>query len=243
MSRGKPKPKLRDISRHRPSREEVMKVFDAVYQGQTAAILGAAMVEYELEGLLRHRLRRQTDKEWDALVGENGPLSTFYQKILLGRAFRLYDKEVEENLDTIRGIRNAFAHAKNLIDFDHDLIVAALKSVKVPREYKRAHREIKALKFGPAGSWLSLCHYTSMVLLRRHNLILKALNRHYKKKRARVSPLARVLSRAAQAQSNALSHPQSSLPDQTYGPIPEAPLGLLGALLQKTPRTRGNGDK
>ena len=41
------------------------------------------------------------------LVSEEGPAGTFSQKILLGRALRIYREDTHHNLEYIRFIRNA----------------------------------------------------------------------------------------------------------------------------------------
>jgi hypothetical protein len=242
MSKGRRKPKLRDISRYRPTRDEIMAVFEMVYNGQpiTAAILGAALVEHELEGLLRHRLARQSDADWEGLVGENGPLSTFNHKIIMGRALRLYDKNVEANLDIIRGIRNAFAHAKHLINFDHSSIVDALKSIKIPKTDKRGHREAKSFRYGATGSWLCLCHYTSMLLLRRHTLILRSANQRRKLNIEKISPLAQAIALGRLSQVSPL---ESFRLGQTFDPSHESPRELLSDFLPKALPSDDKADK
>ena len=77
--------------------------------------LGAVFVEHELEQIIHNRLSKIDMATWSGLLQDNGPLATFNQKILLGFALGIYDKQTRENLKIISNIRNAFAHSKRLI--------------------------------------------------------------------------------------------------------------------------------
>jgi hypothetical protein len=247
-NRGKPKPKLRDLGRDHPSYEETKAVFEATRGAQpiTAAILGAVLVELELERLLRYRLVRQSDEDWIDLTSDNGPLGTFHQKILMGRALRLYDDAVKHNLNIVRSIRNAFAQSKRLIDFEHELVIAELKSTGIPRTRKRAFREIKAIKYGGGqGSYLFLCHHLEMMIIKRHSAALKLANKRFWKRRKMppLSSIASVFNALAEPLPGLLSPPQSSRRGQTFGPNPEAQLGPLGKLLAKQATSDGKKDR
>jgi hypothetical protein len=246
-NRGKSKPKLRDLGRKLPTTEEAMEVFRAARIDSdpiTAAILGAVLVESELEALLRHRLKRQSDTEWAELVADNGPLSTFHRKILLGRALRLYGEEVNHNLNIIRNIRNTFAHAKKLITFEHELVVAELRSTAIPKVRKRGHRDVKSLKWGGQGCYLSLSHHVSMMLLQRHNAAYRASNRRYKLKTEkrmaeRLSPLARLMADPQLVQTSSKLNPLSFPQSQSA----EAPQGWLGEVLHRAAKSDDKAGK
>ena len=133
--------KLRDLSRIQPEFHEAMDVSNAL--GKEAhpiatAILGAVMVEHELETLLRFRFKRKDDKTWAMLVAENGPLNSFSSMVLAGYALGIYDESMRNDLHIVRNIRNAFAHSKRLIHFDNPLIV---------KELERATRSYLSKKF------------------------------------------------------------------------------------------------
>src|SRR5262249_793207 len=116
----KTKPTIKTLSRVSPTPEELNQLMNA-FGRQSApaivtAILGAIMVEHELENILRRRFPKVTDDEWYEMLSDQGPLGTFSRKINLGFSFRLYDKVTLSNLHTVRHIRNVFAHSKKLID-------------------------------------------------------------------------------------------------------------------------------
>jgi hypothetical protein len=122
-NRGKIKPKLRDLSNLVLTREEEEALATAAVHANptVTAIMGAVMVEHELEGLLRSRLSKKDDDTWSDLTLDNGPFGTFHKKINAAYALGIYDDTTKQNLNIVRNIRNAFAHSKKLIDFDHPL--------------------------------------------------------------------------------------------------------------------------
>jgi hypothetical protein len=138
-NRGKTKPKLRDLSKEHPTDEEAKAVDEAFLNGAplVTAILGASEVELRLEQALRRKLQIDDDSIWEKLTGITGPLQTFNQKILLGEALKIYNSDTAANINIIRSIRNVFAHAKKLIDFENELIINVLRTVRIPAR-KRA---------------------------------------------------------------------------------------------------------
>jgi hypothetical protein len=171
---------LKHLSRIPPTPEELMKVFEA-FGGAApiaAAILGAVLVEHELEMHLRSRFPAISDDDWFELLSEQGALGTFSRKIQLGFAFRIYDKVTCSHLDTIRRIRNAFAHAKRLIDFDHESVIDELKRMSI-RNKTMQRRFNAACKMENSGRVLYtwLCTITTLALMRRRSRALKARQR------------------------------------------------------------------
>src|SRR5450631_1501298 len=125
------KPKLRDLSRRELSAED----YDVVVQqletpdvpDMAAAILGATLVEHQVEVALRVQLKHKDANVWGRLTDPTGPLRDFSSKIVLGYALGRYEEEVANNLHIVKDIRNAFAHARTLLTFDHPTVKAALK--------------------------------------------------------------------------------------------------------------------
>jgi DNA-binding MltR family transcriptional regulator len=77
--------------------------------------------------LLQSKLKHKDDETWTMLVADSGPLRSFYTKIAMGYALGIYDKNIRSDLNIVRTIRNAFAHSKKLIQFDHPAVVAELR--------------------------------------------------------------------------------------------------------------------
>jgi hypothetical protein len=191
-NRGMPKRKLRDLSRQTPTPQELDALIDEM--GRTignappvvTAIFGLAMLDHELESRIRMRLKRKDEETWSKLTDQGGPLSSFYSKMMLGYALGLYDDVFRHNLDICRQIRNAFAHAKKLITFDHELIVDAIKAVKLPAgkrsQYYQSLASVKSMKGGCQNSYAGLCLVLSTELIRKDTVRLKASSRRWKRK-------------------------------------------------------------
>jgi hypothetical protein len=147
-----PRKGLRDLTREHPTAEEVKAVFEALSGAVAntppivAAVLGAAILDYDLERLLRRRLTRKDDATWELVSGENGLLGTLNAKIVLGYAFGFYDEKLKSNLNTVRRIRNVFAHAKKLMDFDNPTIRETLQKVDLPTKPGRWNKTIAAVR-------------------------------------------------------------------------------------------------
>ncbi len=237
MSRNRGRPTLREISYAHPTSEEKKKVADVAYDygGSpiVTAILGAATIEIELEVLLRQRFPKADDSLWGSLVGDNGPFNTFDQKIIAAFAFRIFDGATKDNLKIIKSIRNVFAHAKKLVDFDDPLIAAEFRRIKVPNFRKKFHANVKKGNlYLPKEAYVLLCIVISAFLIKKQAASLSAKTRRLRQKsQSRASPLVAALLRSAQQYSNALTQvPISSLPSRSGDPTPPIQGGLLAGL-------------
>ncbi len=79
---------------------------------RACAVLGAAWLDARLEELLRRRLKHDVDE----LLRPGRALQSFSARIRLARSLCWIDEATGYDLDTIRTIRNDFAHS-----FDHSL--------------------------------------------------------------------------------------------------------------------------
>jgi hypothetical protein len=96
-----------------------------------AAILRAT----DVENALRKSIRRWLNlgpKMRDELFGSNGPGGTFTNKIIIAHALGIFGDKTRQNLDIIRTIRNAFAHAAHPIRFDDPDIATLCEYLEVP---------------------------------------------------------------------------------------------------------------
>jgi hypothetical protein len=180
----KAKATIRDLSRARPTPEERAAMLESLADGHplVAAVLGITVVEMSLEDILWSKMPHWNRELWTLLSNENGPLSTIYQKIVLGYALGLYDEKFAENLHIVRRIRNAFAHSKKLITFDDPLIVAELRRVQLPDAkrsplYKRL-KWVKNHKDNPQHAYLNLCLFLAGPMTRK---IVDEFRRHFRR--------------------------------------------------------------
>lgn len=137
--RAPPIPSLSDLSRARPTPEEV-NVFDEHLDGQPARVVVisyAALVEAILEdALMVHMVILDTARFKEVFRDAEAPLSTFSAKITLAHAVGIIGDEMRSQMDQLRRLRNAFAHAVKPIDFDHPTISAACLKLDARRMLK-----------------------------------------------------------------------------------------------------------
>jgi hypothetical protein len=98
---------------------EFQSIFAEIESGsdRAAGIVAAACVEDQLAGAIQSKM------EYDEVIiremfRSSGPLGSFSAKINLGYLMRLYGKDTKNELDTIKEIRNSFAHRPHTKDFE-----------------------------------------------------------------------------------------------------------------------------
>ncbi len=96
---------------------------------RSAAILTASFLEEILEKAIRDFLIE--DQFVDTLFKGHSPLSTFSAKIDSAYALGLITKDMKRDLDTIRKIRNYFAHNWNVVSFDDSPVSDFCRNLKI----------------------------------------------------------------------------------------------------------------
>lgn len=250
-NRGKPKPKLRDLSRTAPTIEELAALKEQFHGDQppiVKAIIGQSLLEIELDTHLRHHFYRKDDATWEKLTsGAEGPLSSFNSKIIAAHAFGICNDVIRDGLNTVRQIRNAFAHSKRPLKFSNKLIVHELTTVTLPAGtrtslYSGLHhvRDLaKISEYGATQAYVMLCLVLDNYLLNRQSKRLKAKERR-RSKRSYQSQLAAALAGRPPTGSRGLL--SQSLVNQTAGPsspTPESDLRKHRATAGAAPRKKG----
>jgi DNA-binding MltR family transcriptional regulator len=133
-NRGVRKPQLRDLSRKQLSSDEAAGILESLGRVSpfVTAILGASLVEHQIEQSIIPRLSRSDESTWSSLTGENGPIATLHQKIIIAFALGVIDATIKTDLGVVKDIRNSFAHARQLLDFDHALIEKEFGKIVIP---------------------------------------------------------------------------------------------------------------
>ena len=238
---------ISDISRTPPTLEELEALTHYLGKDElhpiTAAILGAVLVEHELENQLRRRLKC-SDDAWSELLSDIGPLRTFHSKIAMGRALRMYNDDVRFDLNIVRNVRNQFAHSKKLISFDNTLITKEVSGAKhIPGERKN-FGYVTNNNYGKQYGYISLCMLLTVFLMRLGTKASQAKERYYKKRIAKLSPWSQGLWNLLVPPIDAQKLPHlSPLVNQSGDPKSEAPKGLLSALLEKQSKSDDSTDK
>ncbi len=129
---------LRKLSRKFPAPPEVEKILDSLRDENDlhVAILASSIVEASLERLLASKLKSRSSNLIGQIFNNRGPLSDFHSKILIAHAFHIITPAMAEELHSIKAVRNAFAHAKIPISFDHENIAAEVQNLRIGKALK-----------------------------------------------------------------------------------------------------------
>jgi hypothetical protein len=167
------------------------------------AVLGAAIVEFALETVLKLRFRRHDDEAWQRVIDPVGPLRDFHTKIVSGFALGVFDEEVRTNLNLVRDIRNVFAHSRTYLRFDHPDLGDALTSARPIRSGKRLHNSVTLSIGENKRAYLNLCFSLYSFFLGKLRDSLRRSERRLREARRDQETLDRLLEaiRADRAQS------------------------------------------
>jgi hypothetical protein len=98
--------------------------------GRAAALILSALIDNTLEYVIRARFVPLNKSNFDALFrNPTAPLSSLSAKIALAHAMGIVGDELRIQLNRLRSIRNAFAHAMVSVSFDDPEIVAECKKL------------------------------------------------------------------------------------------------------------------
>lgn len=124
---------LHDLSRRLPSPADLRATFGALSQDtdRSVAIVASSVAENALERVVRARMTVTRRALADSLFGLRGPLSDFNGKIQVAEAFGFIAPALAADLQLIRRIRNAFAHAATDISFVTPEVASAMKDFAI----------------------------------------------------------------------------------------------------------------
>lgn len=125
---------LREITAEAPDLADFMDILGEL-EGQhdrAAAIILAAQVESALRAVILSRMVPFSEKDEADLFGPPGPLCTFSGKIKIAFGLGAYGPDTRVDLETIREIRNAFAHARKPIKFETPEIAEKCAKLRAP---------------------------------------------------------------------------------------------------------------
>ncbi len=108
---------------------------------RAAAIMSAALLEDRLEKKIRQHVRQSSakhDRAYNVLANifrPSGPLGNFSIKIQFGYLLRIYDEIVLRELDTIKDIRNLFAHELTIRSFGNTRVKDLCNNLRILERY------------------------------------------------------------------------------------------------------------
>jgi DNA-binding MltR family transcriptional regulator len=173
MSRGQHKRSVRDLSRDPPAFEDHDEIIKMQNEGPdlVLAITASALIEYEIETLIIARMKRRDPNTILKCFENNGPMSGLYSKSVLAYAMGILDEIMFENVNIVRLIRNAFAHARRPIKFGALEVMAELRKVRLPsKKRSRLYADLHFVKTkteAPQARFSILCSRINIFLLKK----------------------------------------------------------------------------
>jgi hypothetical protein len=144
---------LKQLTRLSASQKERKQAFREIRTGadRSAAIIAGAYLEDALTQAIISSFKNSQEKLIDKLYERGGSLNSLFSQVYLGWALGLYDGKFADQLNIIRRIRNAFAHAKLPIKFKTAEIAAACSQLQIPKftEKRLSKKEYKGMKIHP----------------------------------------------------------------------------------------------
>ena len=89
-----------------------------------SGIIQVTHLEDRLIVALSRHMRSLSQSDHDFLFRGDAPFASFSAKIRLGYALSIFGRSTRNDLDTIREIRNAFAHSTRPLDFSRPVVAA-----------------------------------------------------------------------------------------------------------------------
>jgi hypothetical protein len=151
-SKGVKKPSLRDLTRDLPPMEETEPLVKELVHGsdRVCALVAGALLDTLLGKCLEKRLTHLSETEKASLLyGQNALLSSFSAKIVFSYALQFITASQRKELNSIREIRNVFAHTLRNLDFNNTLIQSECLKLRThdPLPYKFAVKNNNRLIF------------------------------------------------------------------------------------------------
>jgi hypothetical protein len=111
---------LNKLLRARPSGAEVNALMKEIKTDgpRGAAMVAAAIIDDVLVGAIRYKFVTLKKDEDEALFGPDRPLGSFSSRIKVAYALGIYGPKTQHDLETLREIRNAFAHGRRQLSFE-----------------------------------------------------------------------------------------------------------------------------
>jgi DNA-binding MltR family transcriptional regulator len=112
---------------------------------RACALIVSSLLDNALISLLATQMREATEEERKPLFyGEAAFLGSFSAKIRLAYVLGLISKSQRDDLNTIKDIRNTFAHSTKFLEFSHQLISKECDSLwpqdkPIPERLQKMH--------------------------------------------------------------------------------------------------------
>lgn len=129
-------PSYHDLDRGMPTDDDLAHLRELVFDSgddRAAALVAGAMIDNLLAWclLLSFRLGIDPDFSENLLYGDSGALNNMSAKIKVLYAFGFIEDNLRRELETIRGIRNIFAHSPQRLSFDNETVATRIADLKI----------------------------------------------------------------------------------------------------------------
>jgi hypothetical protein len=115
---------------------------------RAAVLLQASLVEDTLRRMIQAKFVTGMSSDLTSRIFEsNGPISTFGNRIIIGRALGLYGSVFHHDLEIIRELRNAFAHTRHPLEFETKEVADMCKHLRVVDSKLRQQPPIYSEKY------------------------------------------------------------------------------------------------
>jgi hypothetical protein len=169
------KPKtLSDLQKELPSIADISRIYAEVQLAEdyTAAILSSSLMDTMLRYLITsHFIPMGSDRNGEIFDGQTGALNTFSSKIQISYVMGLIGPETRGALDTVRRIRNFFAHYASQGGFDIPEVLAECRKIRTPRMF-REFSHISPILTDRNPPKLNYIHVCSTISLHIHNYVI-----------------------------------------------------------------------
>jgi hypothetical protein len=127
-ARGQKKRSLRDLSNVLVLDDHIQDILHELdhQSDRGVALIAASMLDIGLRWAIMCRLGDYPDSDKILFEDEGAPLGTFANRIKIAKAIGVIGPYTEGHLNSVRLIRNQFAHSPLKIDFANDLIAAEI---------------------------------------------------------------------------------------------------------------------
>ena len=111
--------------------EHIKEVIDelATQSDRGAALIAASLLDVSLRQAMRCRFVAFKDFTETMYMNQGAPLGSFSARITVARAMGVIGELAESHLNSIRRIRNQFAHSPIKVDFTHEAVASEIEGL------------------------------------------------------------------------------------------------------------------
>jgi hypothetical protein len=108
---------------------------EILHSSDRALAIGyVALIEDVLKSEIIRHMPHLSSTDINNIFGRNAPLFTFSAKTIIGYAMKIFGSEIRSDLDTVKEIRNTFAHCIAGLSFQTPDIAEACELLAYPQK-------------------------------------------------------------------------------------------------------------